>query len=392
MHSHCGLECWSAKEKHKLPPWHDAPVTAACPAIQFLRAADWRKINRGKISHTRRDGVPGHERLALFGKQEALVLPTLRAMYIRNQKVGSDYLMANLPMILSNLTTTLKRELPEPLALAPDLRPCCDLTGSNVCCAQKYFRFTFVSEPVRTALRGYGEISRRHTWEELFGNVRGPMWPQPRYRNVHCSNATEVLRRLNLFLDAVQSGDALGLESFHAFPQMLKVFTHWQPLDFVGRLEALPADLERLRGRLYASQGPFLATAPLNGTNLPENTKGSSSSESSASGAPRLDLEPDEAAAHRRCSCSLRASQTHASPRTKTWTRRLSNGSVASTSWTSFAYRTQRRLRASVQPSKLSSGQRGTLAWRWRNARRGVCVARGRLTRVKVRVNVSCVR
>jgi len=74
-----------------------------------------------------------------------------------------------------------------------------------------------VRNPIATALAAYLEISRRAGLSQWW-NLADPPLPPPKYRRV--SPCTQPVQRYHAFLDALEAGEPLGDEFFHAYPQV----------------------------------------------------------------------------------------------------------------------------------------------------------------------------
>ena len=209
------------------PQWANGSAVTVCPALRFIDPESWGRIH-----------APGLSKLK--GRQNVWVYPEVGALYMENQKAATEYLYANLPYFLSNNSS-------RPLQFVHQIIPF-PWTGSHRPCCNGLRRFTFVTNPVKCALRAYGEISRRINYELPGGKS---LRPSPRYRLVPCTNASLILHRLGLFLDDVEAGTALGGQAFHAFPQVLKTFVHLDALAFTGRIEHLIEDATKWRNLLH---------------------------------------------------------------------------------------------------------------------------------------------
>lgn len=165
--------------------------------------------------------------------------------YVRNQKVASQSIIS----MLRKEQGSRKFQafvLPHELAGFPRRK-----RGDKT--------WTVVREPLAAARAAYLEVSRRE---------RGGVQHGSGYRSLPCEPAS-ASARYRAFLRDVRAGRSLGAETFHAFPQALKLsVSSW--IDAFVRLERLtddgPDSGEALRRRVGVSLASLQYAPPLHAT------------------------------------------------------------------------------------------------------------------------------
>ena len=157
--------------------------------------------------------------------------------YLRNQKVASQSIISMLRREWGSSSKFQSFVLPHELKNFPNRRRG-DLT------------FTVVREPLAAARAAYLEVSRRERGGAQHGSDD--------YRSLPCGPASAAAR-YRAFLRGARAGRSLGAETFHAFPQALKLsVSSW--VDAIVRLERLTDDGPDSGGALRRKVGVSLAS------------------------------------------------------------------------------------------------------------------------------------
>jgi len=184
-------------------------------------------------------------------------------LYVRNQKVASVLIYDAFSCFFG-----LKKE---PLALViPYLEPFANASsrldqltppeaggGTPMSASEpedSFFTFSFVGDPLKVAFAAYLEVNRRAQRGLEFAGIT-------------CTNSEDATRRYIAFLDAALQGEQLGDQSFHIYPQALKINAllprarGHRRFDFLGRLEFFEEDMFKAQdaasGTAGAKSSPF---------------------------------------------------------------------------------------------------------------------------------------
>ena len=124
-----------------------------------------------------------------------------------------------------------------------------------------YTIFTFVREPASAFLSGYAEAAHRMlTW----GHTRRARGADTTFGNVDCHTPEGNRTRFSAFLDDVLARRRLGYDTYHIWPQVVKIDALPEPrrFHFVGKMETLNADWSSLLQLLGQKHVPPQAVNP----------------------------------------------------------------------------------------------------------------------------------
>ena len=143
--------------------------------------------------------------------------PRMNLWYVRNQKVASTSIMAAMRRQLGWWKHTAPINSDGIVQAVLPYRHLVDDTDApfppqlQADTDRRNYVFTIVRDPFEAARSGYIEVSHRRSWSS---------GANASFLQLPCSHA---VARYERFLRAVEAGDPLGAELFHAYPQALKL-------------------------------------------------------------------------------------------------------------------------------------------------------------------------
>lgn len=191
------------------------------------RTARFEHIWQPLVTPMRAIGHDKYERVAISH--------TLRAAYIYNPKAAHNSVL-ELFQAASGRVKLEVQQLP--------------LLGSHVRLSRGvpagYLTFTFVRDPISAFLSGYAEAAHRMLADP--SSLRGKHSEATTYDKVACEDPNANMSRFVAFLDDTKAGRRMGYDSYHVWPQVMKLDVLPDPkrFDFVGRVETLREDWQLL--------------------------------------------------------------------------------------------------------------------------------------------------
>ena len=106
---------------------------------------------------------------------------------------------------------------------------------------------TFVRDPLTTFCSGYAEAVWRLVAPKVYAG-RHEYSARATYPRVDCTASDANSTRFTAFVEDVRARHRLGYDTYHAWPQVVKldVLPENSSFDFIGRVETLSADFDRL--------------------------------------------------------------------------------------------------------------------------------------------------
>lgn len=188
---------------------------------------------------------------------EVWILPSLRAVYIENQKAASN----TIRWILMKLDDKMHRMM-LPYAHSMGSRICPTVEGhlqTNAAITLGQLRtnhtfFTFVRSPAAAFLSGFATTMHRTVHDDKKADWGGKS--PPTYTRLACNQSDKYL---TAFIDDLLEHRSLGIPGFHVLPQIQKIDLDLRVsptgardsirFDFIGAVERLTEDVATLLGR-----------------------------------------------------------------------------------------------------------------------------------------------
>ena len=209
-------------------------------AVEFERTKAWQELAPGRTSDD--------QSFRHASCNQAHISHSWRFIYLENQKAGSRTILSWLRSFATDLNETF---IPYSFG-SPDRPAAKKWCASDLpAAATNYTTFTFVRNPLRTFLSGFAEVMQRLIFDD--SKLYFDEFSAPEFSTLPCN---ESGRYLSSFVASMVERRPLGIPWFHVLPQALKLDVDLR-LDFIGELENLGRDLERLL------RGPLGVTDPV---------------------------------------------------------------------------------------------------------------------------------
>lgn len=237
----------------------------ATKAFQSSRCTLAREIERSRFAERWQALMPA-ARFPRLGQhrthQYVAISHTLRAAYIFNPKAAHRTVM-RIFQEASNTSTTASLRTGKLVTRTLPLRghEMADPDFAKVV-PPGYVLFTFVREPISDFVSGYTETVHRVLTSKGSRSVHAENLSLGK---VSCLGRDAHQSRFQAFVDDVRSRRAIGYDSYHIWPQAVKLDVlpaDGRSIDYIGRVETLAQDMERLLRQLgVQSQPPSLHTS-----------------------------------------------------------------------------------------------------------------------------------
>ena len=197
--------------------------------------ANWIGITRPR--HSR--GLADHQEAPIVMDGRDIVYPGRDLLYIRNQKVASEYIVRELANGLF-----VGYSLPASSLLSETIVP---FEAERVSRGEVFPEqqgearpvvWTVVRDPVETVVDAYLEISFRAFDRNANSSAKADETPGT-WRDMPCASRSQAERRMHAFLDAVAAREPMGTEAFHIYPQALKINAVTPLAEGVPRFDAI---------------------------------------------------------------------------------------------------------------------------------------------------------